>query len=216
MSGRPGRVVAELGRPETGQEAADRKAKASADHRKHQTVNNLVLSLLATLAVVVVLVLLVPRGDAGSLQPVDYRSVAADAAGAEPVPLAVPELPAGWSANAAQLRTGTTGGVDVWYIGLLTPGREFIAVFQGFDANSTWVAEQVHKTPPKGAAVIDGARWTVYDNRSSGRDVGDAEYALVAEGDGSTLALVGTADIDEFRVLARALTRYLPPSGDAT
>lgn len=213
MSGKPRRVVAELGRPETPQETAERKAKASADHRKHQTVNNLVLSLLATLGIVVVIVLLVPRGDVATTRDVDYRAIAA-AGDVEPAPLAVPELPEGWSANAARLTTGGTGGVDVWYIGLLTPGHEYIGVFQGFDANSTWVAEQVRKSAPKGAEVIDGARWIVYDNRSSGRDVGNAQYALVGEGERSTIALVGTADTDEFHVLARALTRYLSTTGD--
>jgi len=214
MSGKPRRVVAELGRPETPQETAERKAKASADRRKHQTVNNLILSLLATLGIVVVIVLLVPRGDGGPPRSVDYRSIAASAGDVEPAPLVVPELPDGWNANAARLKTGGSDGVDVWTIAFTTPKRDYIGLFQGFDANTTWVAEQVRKTAPKGAEVIDGARWTVYDNRSSGRDVGDAKYALVGDGEHTTIALVGTADTDEFRVLARALARYLPKTGD--
>jgi hypothetical protein len=46
-----GRVVAELGRPETPAETAARKAESSRLHRQRQTVNNLVYSLIATLGI---------------------------------------------------------------------------------------------------------------------------------------------------------------------
>ncbi|HYP73058.1 MAG TPA: DUF4245 domain-containing protein, partial [Microbacterium sp.] len=60
-SGAP-RVVAELGRPETPQETADRKAASSAAYRSSKTFRNLIAALLITVAVVAVVYLGVPRG----------------------------------------------------------------------------------------------------------------------------------------------------------
>src|SRR6478735_6355945 len=99
-SDKPPAVVAELGRPETPEETAARKAQNSANHRNRQTVNNLVYSLLATLALVAVIVLVVPRGNPTADAPaIDYAKVAQEAQGSEPDPLLVPKLPAGWKAN---------------------------------------------------------------------------------------------------------------------
>ena len=51
------RIVAELGRPETPQETADRKAASSARYRSSKTFRNLVAALLITIAVVAVVYL---------------------------------------------------------------------------------------------------------------------------------------------------------------
>jgi hypothetical protein len=59
------RIVAELGRPETPEETAARKAENSRKHRENQTLRNLVFALLSSLAVVLVLVLVV-GGPAGA------------------------------------------------------------------------------------------------------------------------------------------------------
>ncbi|MEO7348435.1 MAG: DUF4245 domain-containing protein, partial [Terrimesophilobacter sp.] len=73
------RVVAELGRPETPQEAADRRAEASRVRRQSKTFVNLVIALLASLAVVAVVVLVVVRPDAAPREPIDYAAIAAEA-----------------------------------------------------------------------------------------------------------------------------------------
>ena len=56
------RIVAELGRPETASETAARKAENSRLYRQRKTVNNLTLSLLVSLGMVLLIVLIVPRG----------------------------------------------------------------------------------------------------------------------------------------------------------
>ena len=61
---KPPRIVAELGRPETPEETAARRAENSLKHRQRQTVQNLILALGASLLVVLVIVLIVPRSDA--------------------------------------------------------------------------------------------------------------------------------------------------------
>lgn len=215
-SNKPPAVVAELGRPETAEETAERRAQNSRDHRNRQTVNNLVYSLLATVGLVLVIVLIVPRGTpAGSNPNVDYKTVASQAQGSEPDRLVVPELPSGWTSNNAQLQTKTPDNVDSWLIGLISPKKQYIAVDQGFKANDSWVAEQVNKSLAKGTTTIDGVTWDVYDNRNSGTDNNDVDYALVAAAGHSTIVLFGTADDAEFRTVARSLADQIQRLGDS-
>jgi hypothetical protein len=205
MAERPPRVVAELGRPETPEETAARKAANSQKHRQQQTLKNLVLALGASLLVVLVIVLLVPRTDTPVDRDVDVASIAEQARIASDDPLAVPELPEGWRANAAELRTSEVDDVTAWYVGYLTPGNEYLGMYQGIDANPTWVAGQLARTAATGTTTIDGVEWTVYDNRESSVDVGNAKYGLTTEAGDSTFVLLGTATLDEFETVATAL-----------
>lgn len=210
-------VVAELGRPETPEETAARKAQDSANHRNRQTVNNLVYSLIATVALVVLIVLVVPRGNPTSTAPaVDYATVAQQAQGSEPDRLLVPQLPSSWKSNSAELRTKTSDNVDAWYIGLLTPKGQYIGVVQGFGANDSWVADQVNRTHIAGTREIDGVKWDVYDNRSAGSDAGNVAYALATTAGRSTVVVYGTAADDEFTTVASSLAGQLHALGSPT
>jgi len=205
-----GRVVAELGRPETPQETAARKATSSRLHRERQTVNNLVLSLLATLGIVVVIVLMVPRNNPHTVgNPVNWKSVAAQGAGVEPDPLLSPDLPKGWTANAAELRQGSTGGVDDWHIGFISPSQQYVGLDQGFKANPTWADDQLDQIRATGSTTIDGVHWVVYDNRDGQSQSTDVTYGLVATHGASTVVLSGTAKVSEFDTIARAIAPEL-------
>lgn len=206
MAQRPPREVAELGRPETPEETAARKAENSRLHRQRQTVLNLVLALGASLLVVLVIVLIVPRSDTAFEPDVDVATTAEQAQVAIDDPLAVPELPEGWRANAAELRTSQVDEVTAWYVGYLTPSDEYIGMYQGFEANPTWAAGLLVRTLATGTTTIDGVEWTVYDNRDTGDDVGNAEYGLTTEAGDSTFVLLGTGTPEEFETLATALT----------
>jgi hypothetical protein len=201
-SKREPRIVAELGRPETGEETAERLATGSRNYRSRKTLNNLVLSLLATLGLVLVIVLLVPRNDNPILLDVDYQETAAQLQTAVDEPLLSPVLPDTWRANAAEYRSGGSDGVSAWYIGLLTPENQFIGLTQGFDANPTWLSQQVGDTPVSQTLMIGGVQWDVYVNPET-RDQGNFEYALVTESADSTYLLLGTAEPAEFAELAR-------------
>ena len=204
--GRP--IVAELGRAETPQETADRKAAASAKRRSNQTALNLVIAIGASLAIVLFLILVVVRPNVSQVQPVDYAAVAADAQGAVDVELVVPVLPPGWWANRAELNTGASDEVTTWEIGFITPSEQYIELTQGLDTNPTWVAGKVANAPSTGSQDIEGVTWQVYDRRDAD-DPGNLAYALVATVDGSTFVLSGTANDQEFATLAASVTAEL-------
>ena len=210
-SGKPARIVAELGRPETPEETAARKAQNSRNHRANQTMRNLVYSLIATLVLVLLLVVVVVRPNPDVLEPVDYHTIAEEAQEGSDVPLVDPILPPEYTSNSAKLTT-SADDVSTWYIGLLTPSNEFVGISQGINANPTWVAQQLDQNRITGTEVVDGVTWDVYDYRDA-QDPGNLAYAMVAtfddasevSADGTAYVLFGTADSNEFRTIASAV-----------
>lgn len=199
-------IVAELGRPETPEETAARKAETSRAHRSNQTTLNLLAALVACLGVVLLIVLVVVRPDPAPQEPIDYAAIAEQAQPTVDEPLVRPSLPEGWSANSAKMQTAA--GVTSWYIGLITPSTQFIGVRQGIDANATWLANQLEFSQSSGAITIDGVTWQLYDNRDRD-DPGNFAYVMTAEHEASTVVLFGTAPDSEFETLAASVSADL-------
>ena len=207
--GRP--IVAELGRAETPQEIADRKATASASRRSNQTLLNLVIALAASLLVVFVIVVVVVRPDqSGPPKAVDWVSVAHDAQQSVSTHLVVPRLPKTWTANRAELVDATSApdGVASWQIGFLTPSTQYIGLVQGINADPTWVSSRLEQKKATGDANFGGLRWQVYDHRSADHP-GNLAYALVTTAGDSTIVLAGTASDAEFATLATEISGEL-------
>ena len=202
MAAREPRVVAELGRPETPEETAARKAETSRKHRANQTLLNLVVALLGSLLVVVFLVSVVVRPAPEASEGVDFVAVAAEAQGGADAPLLAPVLPPGWTANDARFQT--TAQVPTWYVGFITPGEQYIGLDQGISANETWQAALLDDAAETGSVTIDGVDWTVYDQRDSS-DPGNFAYSLATTRGDSTVLLHGTASDEEFALLATAI-----------
>lgn len=189
------------------QEAAPTVAERRAARRANQTAFNLVLALLASLGIVLFLVVVVVRPE---MEPrtVDFREIGAVAQGSVDAPLAIPDLPADWTANRAELVADPVDGVTRWEVGFLTPAGQYIALVQGLDANDTWLADQVRSARSAGTERIGGLTWNSYDRREV-VDAGNVEYALVTTSGVSTIVLGGTASEAEFAVLASAVAEEL-------
>jgi hypothetical protein len=211
-----GRVVAELGRPETPEETAARKAENSRNYRARKTINNLVYSLLATVGVVVLIVLVVPRSDQPIDRSVDWRTVTQEAQQTRQETLVNPDLPDDWSSNYAEIRSTGTGGVASWNVGFVTPSQEFVGITQGFEADPTWLATQLNRSTASSVIAIGGLEWTVYDNRAEPDEFGNVHYALATEAGTSTVAVFGTGTIDEITLVAEAVAPQVEANADAT
>lgn len=212
------KIVAELGRPETPEETAARKAENSRLHRQRQTVNNLVYSLLACLGVVALLVLIVPRatGDFAD-RSVDVVSLAHDATPSAGQELVAPEMPDGWLAKQATIRSSKADRVTQWHISFTTPKptEQFAAVVQAFTpdntpANETWVAQLLESKAATGTEEFAGLTWTIYDHTEDLPDETLVRYAMSTELEEASLVVYGTDDPPVIRELAQAALDSLP------
>lgn len=203
MSAKPPRVVAELGRPETPDETEARKAEGRRLRRQRQNARNLVYSLIVCVALVVVIVLAVPRGAPPARPAVDYRTLASQSQGSVDRPLLAPAVPSAWKANAAELRSAD--GVTSWYVGFVLPRNEFLSYTEGLNGNPTWLADVLESARSTGTTTVGGLTWRVYDRRSLGDSAGNVAYALSTRVGTTDLIVSGTATPTETRGLAADL-----------
>ncbi|MFT3799569.1 DUF4245 family protein [Microbacterium sp.] len=196
------RIVAELGRPETPQETADRKAASSAAYRQSKTVRNLVAALLVTLAVVAVVYLGVPRGSLAEPEPVDVAAAAEAAAASLGRPVLVPQVPDDWRANSARMEG------SMWRV-VYAPPTGFVRVAQGIDAADTWASKQLGGYAPSDTVTIDGIVWDefVLTGTSDGisyalsTDAGRDTVLIYGSVDAATAAIAATGVADQVRDL---------------
>jgi hypothetical protein len=198
------RVVAELGRPETPEETAARKAANSRARRSNQTLFNLLLALGASLVIVLFLILVVVRPTPAPLKPVDYRAIASQTQPTVSARLAVPKLPKGWTANSATIDPGTDG-ITIWSIGFLTPSGQYIGFEQGISADRTWISTELQQAQVTGSTSVAGVDWKAY-NRRSADDPGNYAYSLSTVIGKNSYVLHGSATTKEFQTLAAAVT----------
>jgi hypothetical protein len=126
------RVVAELGRPETPDETAARKAESSRIYRSSQNTRNLIAALLVTLAVVAVIIFAVPRGTPPAADPIDVAAVAQGIQSAEGRTVLVPDVPGEWIVNRASIEGDSVSAWTIVYVPDESAG--FLRIAQGFDA----------------------------------------------------------------------------------
>lgn len=177
------RIVAELGRPETAQETADRKAASSQAYRSSKTFRNLIAALLITVALVAVIYFGVPRGALPELEPVDVATVAESASESLGQPLLVPVAPENWRANSARIEG------SMWRV-VYAPPSGFVRVAQGFDADETWPTRILGGFAPTGTVTVDGIAWDEYRIPAAART--DAvSYALSTNAGADTVLIYG-------------------------
>jgi hypothetical protein len=199
------RIVAELGRPETPEETADRKAESSRVYRSSQNVRNLIAALLATLAVVVVIVFAVPRGTPPEREPIDVSAVAADIAASEDRTVITPELSDGWVVNNARIEgNGPVRAFTVVYAPAGEDERGFLRVAQGFDADESWAARVLSGSAPQDTVTIDGITWERYDLDAD--RTGNITVALATDAGADTVLIYGAASEKALEETARSVT----------
>lgn len=210
-------IVAELGRPETAAETAQRKAYDSKMYKQRKTVNNLVFSLLVTLGLVLIMWLAVPNGgvDTWSKQSVDAVQLAEEAGPSAGRTLAAPATPEGWKAKFAQLRR--SGDVTSWNVIYNTPDNGYAAVVQGFTptgepVEERWVEDQLEGQQPTGEEELGGVTWQVYDYPDRNPDESNMLFGLRAEIGGDTVLVYGTENAGNLRVLATEVVGSLADS----
>lgn len=196
------RVVAELGRPETPEETANRKAEFSRRYRSSKTFSGLIAAVLATLAIMAVVVLGVPRGTPPAAPEIDVSAEASALQDSLGRPVVSPSLPDEWRVNGARVEGE---GVDAWTV-IYAPSDQagFVRLAQGFDAGETWVAEVLGGARATGTIEVGGVVWDEYAISDS-TGAGNVSYALAAIAGPDRFLASGSQSADAVRTAAAAL-----------
>ena len=179
---------------------------AAAKRRARQTLINLRLSLGATIGVMLVLILAVPRDDSNRVQAVDYKELAAQAASQAPGPLLVPAIPVDWYSNSARFRSATQDGVATWYAGFVGPNSEFIALTQGFDVNQTWLQIQLEANKPTEEVVLGNSTWEIFESTKENNPQKSKDFLMVLEYDSNAVLVYGVAPRQQLEDFATQLS----------
>jgi hypothetical protein len=92
--------------------------------------------------------------------------------------------------------------VPTWEVGYLTPKEAFIGLVQTRKANPTWLLQQSKNAPVTGTREAGGQEWEL-------RDTGKGERSMVLNHRGTTVVLIGDAELDEFATLATAVVKSM-------
>lgn len=187
------RIVAELGRPETPEETADRKAASSATYRSSKTFRNLIAALVVTVAVVGIVYIGVPRGALAEPEPADVAGVAADVSASLGRTVIVPEVPSDWRANSARVEG------RMWRV-VYAPPSGFVRVAQGLGATEGWATQELGGFAPTGTVTIDGIEWDEYVIPAARVDT--VTYALSTEAGADTVLIYGATNADTAAIAA--------------
>ena len=177
---------------------------AAAQRRAKQTVRNLIFSMVATLGLVVLLVLGVPRDDSNRIAAVDYMQIAAEAEASLGFEVLTPQVPDSWWSNAARLESDL--GVQSWYIGFVTEDNQFIGLSQGFEVNPSWTALTLQGNWLEDETVVAGRTWEIWPTLTPSNPPGTKEYAMLHSFGDSAVVIYGTASEEDFNILAELLS----------
>lgn len=201
------RVVAHLGRPETPQEAADRKAESSRRYRSSKTFHNLIAALIVTVGVVLIVVAAVPRGEPAPRPDIDVSALASEMQSDLGRPVLSPSLGDGWRVNQAS--TEGVGGTEAWTMVYVRSGESgFLRVAQGFEADETWVAQVLDGTRSTETTEIDGITWNVY-RPSNPSGTGNIDYALATPAGPDYVLVYGDAAPETAALAASSVTSQI-------
>ncbi|MBV0894443.1 DUF4245 family protein [Microbacterium sp. NC79] len=185
-----GRVVAELGRPETPGETAARKAESSRIYRGSQTMRNLIAALIATVGVVLIIVLMVPRGEIERPSDIDVAAIAERVERDIKHPVVVPPVSDEWRVNSAKL---VNGAPSTWEI-IYAPGdgQGFLRVSQGLSADEGWASRELPTGKLGEIVTLDGIAWQSY-TFSDPSKAGNISYALSTKAGIDTVLIFGSS-----------------------
>jgi len=179
---------------------------AAAKRRARQTVNNLVLALIASLGIMIAIVLIVPRDDSNRIQPVDYKSIAAEAHASSGKQIIAPELPSGWWSNSARWSPKPADGVQNWYAGFVGPKNQYIGLTQAFGVNPTWLAFHLKNSAKTGTQAVGNYTWDIYEATEPSDPPKTKDFMMVLNyNDHDTALIYGVAKPQDFVEIAKAI-----------
>ena len=167
--------------------------------RAGQSAMAMVLSVLATLAVALMVYFLNPGStDETYERTVDVDAVAAQATAGLDYTALSPDVPEDWRATYARLRSGGADQVPAWEAGYVTDLDQFVGFTQTDQSNPTWLSQTVKGAPNAGQVSVDGTAWALHEPMEGDRH-------LVGELEGTTVVITGSGELTDLEQMATAL-----------
>ena len=187
---------------------SDQKAK---EHRAKQTVNNLLLSLLATAGLVLVMILIVPRDDSSRIARIDYAAVAEQASISSKNVIVSPELPTGWWSNKATWLGEPVDAVPRFEVGFVSPSNKYIGMTHAFGINPTWLALTLKDVVLEKEYRNSGSEivWQTYKSPKVHNPPKTRDIIWVATVEQNAVLLYGDATEPEFKKFTQAIEKEL-------
>ena len=186
----------------------DQKAK---ERRAKQTVNNLLLSLLATAGLVLLVILVVPRDDSSRIQKVDYVSIAQQAATSSARKIVIPDLPKGWWSNKAEWLSKPIDAVPRFESGFVGPKNEYLGITQAFGVNPTWTALTLKDVVLEKNFSNSGSpiKWSIYKSPVVHDPVKTMDVIWAGSFGNDEVLLYGTATENQFKTFTQTIEKQL-------
>lgn len=134
--------------------------------RKNSTWVNMVIALAACVLLVVVVASFTPKLDGSIERDIDYKGDAEASQGLADFPLAVPDVPKGWTANEATFEPLGTPAFDTWYVSWVGPGQQWVALEQS-QGDEAWASSLMEDAVEIGEHEIEGTTFTEYQGPDS-------------------------------------------------
>lgn len=197
MARRPAepRIAAHLGRPETPEEMAARKAENSKNYRQSQSFKNLIVALLVSLAIVAVVYFIVPRGEIDNAPQPNVDEIASQVSNQFERTVITPDAPDGWTTNIAEIEPGAPSVWTVNFNSIPDAGHAYVRFSQAFDADEVWATQQLRGTEASGTVTAGGIDFTEYVV-SDPSSTSNIAYALGVQAGSDYVLLYGSASAE--------------------
>ena len=189
------RIAAHLGRPETPEETAARKAENSKNYRQSQSFKNLIFALVVSLAIVAVVYFIVPRGEVDNAPQPNVEEIASQVADQYERTVISPDAPEGWTKNIAEIEPGSPSIWTVNFNSIPDAGHAYVRFSQAFDATELWATQELRGTEPTGTVTAGGVEFTEYVVKDPS-STSNISYALGVQAGTDYVLLYGSASAE--------------------
>ena len=179
---------------------AEREQRAK--RRLRQTARDMVLSMAAVAAAVLLIVHPWSQPSAAPVA-VAWQPVATAFAQSVPWPVLVPAvLPAGWYSNNTRIDP-TVDGKTALHVGWVTPGPDYVAIEQSDTADVRYVSDQTMGGVPQGPVTIGTRVWQRFE--TADQQTRSLVSQPLVKGDKVTYVVVGSATWSQLQAFTATL-----------
>lgn len=129
--------------------------------RKNSNWVNMVIAILACLAVAVGILFLAPQPEVDAERVVDYQGIAEQSEGNADFDLIVPQIPRGWTSNEASLDRLNDSEYTSWYMSFIGPEDQWVSIEQS-KSSENWAKKKTDGAIAAEKVTVGGADFQIY------------------------------------------------------